>query len=173
MLSQKYQPRGFPSGSVVKNQPARAGGMGSIPDSGKSHMSWSNEAHASQLLSTCSTAQEPQLLSPRATSFEAQRLGPMPRRRSRCNEKPEHQRWKAAPTHATRAKPVQPQRLRAAKNRLTSKISKRGSVGSADLLLGLTHWFCLMQTFRAHAPSAFTILQPLASSGPPPVMRGY
>ena len=133
----------------------------------------SNKVHVLLLSRLRSTAQEPQLLSPRATSSEAQRLGPMPRRRSRCNEKPEHQRWRAAPTHATRAKPVQPQRLRAAKNRLTSKISKRGSVGSADLLLGLTHWFCLMQTFRAHAPSAFTILQPLASSGPPPVMRGY
>ena len=82
MLSQKYQPRGFPSGSVVKNQPARAGGMGSIPDSGKSHMSWSNEAHASQLLSTCSTAQEPQLLSSPNTATEAhasQQEGPLQR----------------------------------------------------------------------------------------------
>ena len=32
----------FPGGSMVKNLPATAGDMGSIPDSGKSHMLWSN-----------------------------------------------------------------------------------------------------------------------------------
>ena len=31
-----------PDGSVVKNPPAKAGIMGSIPDPGRSHMPWSN-----------------------------------------------------------------------------------------------------------------------------------
>ena len=30
--------RGFPGGSVVKNPPANAGDMGSVPNSGRSHM---------------------------------------------------------------------------------------------------------------------------------------
>ena len=34
--------RGFPECSVVKNPPASAGGMDSIPDLGKSHVPWSN-----------------------------------------------------------------------------------------------------------------------------------
>jgi len=34
--------RGFPAGLVVKNPPANAGDMGSIPDLGRSHMLWSN-----------------------------------------------------------------------------------------------------------------------------------
>ena len=34
--------RGFPGGLVVKNPPANAGDMGSIPDLGRSHMLWSN-----------------------------------------------------------------------------------------------------------------------------------
>ena len=33
---------GFPGGSVVKNPPANAGDMGSIPDLGRSHMLRSN-----------------------------------------------------------------------------------------------------------------------------------
>ena len=33
---------GFPGGSVVKDLPANAGDMGSIPGSGRSHMSWNN-----------------------------------------------------------------------------------------------------------------------------------
>ena len=32
----------FPGGSVVKNLPANAGVMGSIPDPRRSRMSWSN-----------------------------------------------------------------------------------------------------------------------------------
>ena len=32
----------FPGGSMVKNPPANAGVMGSIPDPGRSHMPWSN-----------------------------------------------------------------------------------------------------------------------------------
>ena len=55
---------GFPRGSVVKNLPANAGDMGSIPDPGGSHMLWSDEAHAPQLLSLCSRAQELKLSKP-------------------------------------------------------------------------------------------------------------
>ena len=51
---------GFPGGSVVKNPPANAGNMGSIPDLGGSHVPQSNSAPAPQLLSLCSRAQEPQ-----------------------------------------------------------------------------------------------------------------
>ena len=34
--------RGFPGGSVVKNLPANAGDMGSVPGPGRSHMPWSS-----------------------------------------------------------------------------------------------------------------------------------
>ena len=34
--------KGFPGGSVVKNMPANAGDMSSIPGLGRSHMLWSN-----------------------------------------------------------------------------------------------------------------------------------
>ena len=37
---------------------------GVIPNPGRSHMPWSNQAHAPQLLSLCSRAQESQLLEP-------------------------------------------------------------------------------------------------------------
>ena len=33
---------GFPGGTMVKNPPANAGDMGSIPGPGRSHMPWSN-----------------------------------------------------------------------------------------------------------------------------------
>ena len=39
-IENKY--RDFPGGAVVKNPPANAGDMGSIPDSGRSQMPWSN-----------------------------------------------------------------------------------------------------------------------------------
>ena len=61
----------FPCGAVVKNPPANAGNTGSSPDPGRSHMPWSNEARAPQLLSLRSRAHEPQLLSPCATTTEA------------------------------------------------------------------------------------------------------
>ena len=38
----KYNSRDFPGGAVVKNLPANAGDMGSIPGPGRSHMLWSN-----------------------------------------------------------------------------------------------------------------------------------
>ena len=61
----------FPGGSVVKNLPAIAGDMGSIPDPRRSHMPWSNKARVPQLLSLCLRAREPQVLSPRAAATEA------------------------------------------------------------------------------------------------------
>ena len=61
----------LPGGAVVKNLPANAGDTGSIPGPGRSHVPWSNEAHAPQLLSLCSRAREPQLLSPHVTITEA------------------------------------------------------------------------------------------------------
>ena len=40
----KSSPQDFPGSSVVKNLPANAREMGSIPDLGRFHMPWSNEA---------------------------------------------------------------------------------------------------------------------------------
>ena len=75
---------GFPGGAVDKNLPANAGDTGSIPGPGRSHMPWSNEARAPQLLSLRSRAREPQLLKPA-------HLEPVLRnKRSHCNEKPTH-----------------------------------------------------------------------------------
>ena len=34
--------KGFPGDLVVRNLPANAGGVGSIPGPGRSHMPWSN-----------------------------------------------------------------------------------------------------------------------------------
>ena len=50
---------GFLGGLVVKNPPANAGDMGSIPGPGRSHRQQSNSAGAPQLLGLCSRAQEP------------------------------------------------------------------------------------------------------------------
>ena len=80
----KAIPRGFPGGAVVKNLPANAGDTGLSPGPGRSHMPWSNEARAPQLLSLHSRACEPQLLKPA-------RLEPAPcNKRSHRNEKPAH-----------------------------------------------------------------------------------
>ena len=45
-------------GSVVKNLPANAEDMGSIPGLGRFHMTWSNYTNAPQLLSPHTTAGE-------------------------------------------------------------------------------------------------------------------
>ena len=58
---------GFPGGSVVKNMPADAGVTGLIPGPGRSHMPWSNYAHAPQLLNTI----EPVFYSPGDATMEA------------------------------------------------------------------------------------------------------
>ena len=52
---------GFPGGSEVRNLPANAGNMGSIPGPGRSHVPWDSWACAPQLLGLCSRAWEPQL----------------------------------------------------------------------------------------------------------------
>ena len=44
---------GFPGGAVVDNLPANAGGTGSRPGLGRSHMPQSNWAREPQLLSLC------------------------------------------------------------------------------------------------------------------------
>ena len=73
---------GFPGGLVVKNLPATARDMGSIPGPGKSHKPQNNKAGAPQLLSLCSGDQEPQLL-------KSVHLEPvLYNKRSHCNEKP-------------------------------------------------------------------------------------
>ena len=50
---QEAQTGDFPGGLVVKNPPANAGDMGSIPGPGRFHMLWGNEAPEPQLLSLC------------------------------------------------------------------------------------------------------------------------
>ena len=51
--------QGFTGGSVVKNLPGNAGDAGSISDPGRSHMVWSSEACAAQLLSLFSRVLKP------------------------------------------------------------------------------------------------------------------
>ena len=48
--------QGLPGGPMVKNPPANAGDMGSIPGLGRSHMLRSNQARVPQLLSLYSRA---------------------------------------------------------------------------------------------------------------------
>ena len=63
----KQSSEGFPGGSVVKNPPASAEDMGSIPGQRRYHMLQSNRTHAPQLLILCSRAWKPQLMSPATT----------------------------------------------------------------------------------------------------------
>ena len=56
-LSKNLQRRGLPGGSVVKNPPANAGDMGSVPSLGRSHVPWSSWARVPQLWNLCSGAQ--------------------------------------------------------------------------------------------------------------------
>ena len=73
---------GLPCGAVVKNPPGNAGNTGSSPGPGRSHMPWSNKAHAPQLLSPRSRAHVSQLLYPAC-------LEPvLHNKRSHRNEKP-------------------------------------------------------------------------------------
>ena len=65
-------PSGFPGDSVVKDPPAKSGDLGRIPDPGRSHISQSTSACASQPLNRCSRAGEPQLLSPCAPTTDVQ-----------------------------------------------------------------------------------------------------
>ena len=88
----------FPGGSVVTSPPANAGAVGWIPDQGRSHMLWSNEACASQLLSLCPGAQVPQPLSPRPLELVLHKRG-------HCNEKPTLYREEQSLLPATRESP--------------------------------------------------------------------
>ena len=73
---------------MVKNLPANAGDMGSVPAPGRFHMPRGSPVHA------------PQLVKPT-------HLEPVPRNeRSHCNEKPAHHNQRK-PTHSN-ADPVQP-----------------------------------------------------------------
>ena len=51
-----------PGGSVAKNLPVSARDGGSIPNLGRSHMPWSNDAYVPRHWSLCPRAWEPQLL---------------------------------------------------------------------------------------------------------------
>ena len=62
-LPKKHDPREFPGGTVLKNLPANAGDMGSIPWSGKI-------PHAVEQQSSCATTTEPALWSRRTTTTE-------------------------------------------------------------------------------------------------------
>ena len=44
--------KGFPGGSVVKNMPANARDMSSIPGLGRSHMLWSNKVQEPRTATT-------------------------------------------------------------------------------------------------------------------------
>ena len=55
----KLLERDFPGGAVVKNLPANAGDMSSIPGLGRSYMPRSNQARAPQLPSPRTTTTEP------------------------------------------------------------------------------------------------------------------
>ena len=54
--------RGFPGGSVVKNPPANAGDIGSIPDLEGSHMPWSSATREVTAMRTLSTTPREQPL---------------------------------------------------------------------------------------------------------------
>ena len=95
----KSRNKDFLGGTLVKNLPANAGDMGSIPGPGKSHQPWSNKARVPQLLSLHSRAPEPQLLSPWATTTEAHSL----RAHAPWQEKPPQ--WEA-PTPQRRVAPT-------------------------------------------------------------------
>ena len=63
--------RDFPGGAVVKNPPANARHMGSIPVPGRSHMPRSNQACAPQLLSPCAATTEAHV--PRAGALQQEK----------------------------------------------------------------------------------------------------
>ena len=84
---------GFPGGSVVKiSLPMQETQV-------RSHIPWSNQAHAPQLLSMYSRAPEQQLLSPHVATPEARTnaLDPLlHNKKSQHSEKPQHQNYKVA-----------------------------------------------------------------------------
>ena len=54
----KWKPEDFPGGAVDKSVPANAGDTGLIPDLGRFHRPWSNQASAPQQLSLCAETAE-------------------------------------------------------------------------------------------------------------------
>ena len=73
--------RTSPSGPVVKNPPANAGDMGSIPGPGRFHMPWGSKART-QLLSLCSQAHKSQALS----SLSSTRESPHTATKTQCRQ---------------------------------------------------------------------------------------
>ena len=66
----------IPGGPVVKNLPANAGDMGSVPDLGRFHMPWSNSVLAPQLLTPALKSHTPQQEKPlRREAHEPQLKG--------------------------------------------------------------------------------------------------
>ena len=63
----------FPGRPVVKNMPGNVGDMGSISGPGRSHMPWSNQVSAPQLLSQCSATREYPLLTTLKKAWVQQR----------------------------------------------------------------------------------------------------
>ena len=74
-LIKNFRDWSFPGGSEVKNPPAEAGDMGSIPDLGRPHTPRNNEARGPQLLSLSPRAWELRLLSTCAPSAKAHMPG--------------------------------------------------------------------------------------------------
>ena len=111
-FSLKSKQKGFPGGSVAKNLPSKAGDTSLICGLGRSHKQQSSQAHAPQLMSLRSRAQELHLLKP---------VCPEPmftNKRSHYSEKPAHLNERAASAPTTREKPAQQGRPNTAKNRL-------------------------------------------------------
>ena len=73
-----HQCRDFPSDLVVKNLPANAGNVGSIPASGKLYKQRGNYAHEPPLLKLFrARAWEPQLLSQHSRAWALQQEKPL------------------------------------------------------------------------------------------------
>ena len=108
---------------MVKNPPANAGNMGSIPGPGGSHMLQSSWARAPQLLSLHSGAREPRLLSPHATTAEARApLSPCSTTREATAMRSPHTAMKSSPRSPQLEKAhVQQQRPNIAKNKIKIK----------------------------------------------------
>ena len=68
----KSKGEGFPDGSLVRNPPVNAGGVGSVSGLGRSHVPWSTQACAPQLPSLCPRAGESQPLTSCAAVTKAQ-----------------------------------------------------------------------------------------------------
>ena len=74
----------FPGDPVVKNSPANAGDMGSIPGPGRFHVLWSSFIRALKLLNLRAAAADSVLTAGEASS-----------------EKPTHHNWTVAPIHCS------------------------------------------------------------------------